>query len=151
LITYFSENIGLTDVRAFYTPTLFAALNEVSSGRYEGDLPTGTESGAYSLIIKEGAKVCGDGVYLWDGTREITLLNASGIDPAVLARIDSNSAIARKAVTNPSRVNVANATFTTIDDDGLPLFGTQTFNAAGQPSVIKPVRREKLTQRASQA
>jgi hypothetical protein len=138
LITYFSENIGLTDVRVFYTPTLFAALNEVAPGQYEGDLPTGTARGAYSLIIKEGAKLCGDGVYLWDGTKEIML------DPAVLARIDSNSAIARKAVTNPSRVNVANATFTTIDDDGLPLFGTQTFNAAGQPSVIKPVRREKL-------
>jgi hypothetical protein len=60
-----------------------------------------------------------------------------------LNRIDSNSAIARKAVTNKAMVDVIASTATIMNDDGItPVFKIRMLNAAGQPNVEQVVSRE---------
>ena len=71
MITYISPNLGLTDVVAYYTATLFVPLSETTPGRYEGDLPPDTPNGRYVLTVKEGAETTGYGEYIRGADTEI--------------------------------------------------------------------------------
>jgi hypothetical protein len=77
------------------------------------------------------------------GAIAVTSPNDFKSDPAVLARIDSNSAIARKALTNKAVVDLVTSIVTIMNDDGItPVFKLKMLNAAGQPNVEQVVSRE---------
>lgn len=77
------------------------------------------------------------------GAIAVTSPNDFKSDPAVLARIDSNSAIARKAMTNKAMVNLLTAVVTILDDDNIsPVFKLRMLDSAGQPNAEQVVSRE---------
>jgi hypothetical protein len=77
------------------------------------------------------------------GAIAVTSPNDFKSDPAVLARIDSNSVIARKAFTNKAVVDLVTSIVTIMDDNGItPVFKLRMLNATGQPNVEQVVSRE---------